>query len=94
MTPCPWTKSAQKRLWTMQTKRASTLKALRTGKAKTSPNARFGYCNALNTGVLESTGDIILFLQDYCWLTKDVFRIINDLYQNPVNRKVLLGFRE
>ncbi len=75
-------------------KKGVRLKALRAGKAKTSPDARFGYCNALNTGVLESTGDVILFLQDYCWLTKDVFRIINDLYQNPINRKVLLGFRE
>ncbi len=75
-------------------KKGVHLKALRTSKAKTSPDARFGYCNALNTGILESTGNIILFLQDYCWLTKDVFRVINDLYQNPMNRKVLLGFRE
>lgn len=46
-------------------KKGVRLKALRTGKAKTSPDARFGYCNALNTGVLESTGDVVLFLQDY-----------------------------
>lgn len=38
-------------------------------KPKCFPGTRFNFLNAWNTGVLVSTGDLLLFIQDYTWLS-------------------------
>lgn len=44
------------------------LKYIGESKKKCFPNTTHNFANALNTGILASTGDVILLMQDYSWL--------------------------
>ncbi len=45
------------------------------GKAKCFPDTAHGLINAWNTGILQSTGEFLVFMQDYTWLPENSLAI-------------------
>ena len=82
----------KEKIKTMAEKLNVNLKIVRPGKEKTFPDTKFGICNAFNTGLLEASGEVILFLQDYCWLPANIMEKIEEFYQE--NPDSLLSFCE
>lgn len=61
-------------------------------KEKTFPDTKFNISNALNTGYIQTTGDIVLTLMDYAWIPTNLLMSINIFYNKYPNN--LLAFRE
>lgn len=70
------------------------LKNVMKGKEKTFKDTKFGICNAFNTGLIEVKGDLVLFVQDNCWLPKNLLEKITNYYSDSRNMKHLLSFCE
>lgn len=54
-------------------------------KEKTYPDTPFNQINACNTGVIHSTGDIVVFMEDYEWILNTSLERWNKVYNSLPN---------
>ena len=52
------------------------------------PERKYGYCNALNSGLLRSHGELIVFLQEYTWVPPDWLERYWQAYDAYPNRLI------
>lgn len=57
-------------------------------------NPKYRICSSMNDGLLQANGDLVVMMQDYCWIPENIFQVIVDFYSRQKNKNVLLSFAE
>lgn len=60
-------------------------------KKKRYLNTPYGLCNAANTGLLHSTGDIVILVMDYTWLEPNALKRWNEVFNEQGLGKLITG---
>lgn len=50
------------------------------------------YCKAMNTGIINSSGNLAYFTCDYTWLTPECLQIHNDFHKTNINTGLLCSY--